>query len=590
MSSPNDPKTPPGGEPKKPSAIIDLKATEVKGGDPKGAPKQVEGPSGDAKATASAVPPVGGAAPPKSDPSVKADAGASAAASGSKSSASTPSASSASKPTGPQPASGPVPPSASAAAKPVRGSSVASMATHAVAGLVGGLLALLAADTLGPQLGLPGHDKSATEVLQKRIGELEQRVGAAASASDQTAAVARTVAAAEKRLADLEQTNSRLAQLEAQNAALGEQTRALKDAIAKAPASDDARVARMEERLATMAAAAGTDNRVPQLAAVTGKLADLESTIATQLGQARAALRQDLDQRLAPIAEASEAARSGAQRLDRELQALKTEAARLAERAEAGKLTDDRLQQSILAVEQQAAAVKASLEGLSGQLTAELKSVARPADVAGAVGPITAKIGQIEASLKDVVRSEEDRKSSAERIVLSLELGNLKRAVERGGSYASELASVQKISGGRLPLAPLTRFKDTGVATTSDLAEEFRSVANAILDAETVGTDAGVVDRLLAGAKSVVRVRKVGHEPDDKSPEAVVGRMQEAVRDGRLAAVLDNAKQLGERGRTAAKPWLEKVEARYAVEQAIADVDEQLKAAIGGAAPAKGVN
>jgi hypothetical protein len=588
MSSPNDgsPKPPPGGEPKKPSAIIDLKATEVKGGDPKAAQKQVEGPTSESKSTASAVPPVGGS------PSSKSESGTSAAAGGAKSSTSPASSSSAGKPTGPQPASaaGTVPPASAAAAKLARGSSVASMASHAVAGLVGGLLALLAADTLGPQLGLPGHDKTATETLQKRIGELEQRVGAAARASDQTAAVAKTVAAAEKRLADLEQTNARLAQLEAQNTALGEQTRALKDAIAKSPASDDARVARMEERLATMAAAAGTDNRVPQLAAVTGKLADLESTIGTQLGQARTALRQDLDQRLAPIAEASEAARSGAQRLDRELQALKTEAARLAERLEAGKLTDDRLQQSILAVEQQATAVKASLDGLNGQLAAELKGVARPADVAGAVGPLSAKIGQIEASLKDVVKSEEDRRSSAERIVLSLELGNLKRAVDRGGSYASELASVQKISGGKLPLAPLTRFKDSGVATTADLADEFRSVANAILDAETVGTDAGVVDRLLAGAKSVVRVRKVGHEADDKSPEAVVGRMQEAVRDGRLAAVLDNAKQLGERGRTAARVWLDKVEARYAVEQAIAEVDQQLKAAIGGSAPAKGVN
>jgi hypothetical protein len=573
-----------GGDPKKPSAIIDLKATEVKGGDPKAAPKQVEGPAGETKASTSSVPPAGAA------PGAKSDGGPSAAASAAKASAATTTASAAStsKPAGPQPPSaGAVPP---AAAKPARGSSVASMASHAVAGLVGGLLALLAADTLGPQLGLPGHDKSATEALQKRVGELEQRVGAAARASDQTAAVAKTVAAAEKRLADLEQTNARLAQLEAQNTALGEQTRALKDAIAKAPASDDARVARMEERLATMAAAAGTDNRVPQLAAVTGKLADLESTIATQLGQARTALRQDLDQRLAPIAEASEAARSGAQRLDRELQALKTEAARLAERMEAGKLTDDRLQQSILAVEQQAAAVKASLDGLSGQLASELKGVARPADLAGAVAPITAKIGQIEASLKDVVKSEEDRRSSAERIVLSLELGNLKRAVERGGSYASELASVQKISGGKLPLAPLGRFKDTGVATTADLAEEFRLVANAILDAETVGTDAGVVDRLLAGAKSVVRVRKVGHEADDKSPEAIVGRMQEAVRDGRLGAVLDNAKQLGERGRTAARGWLDKVEARHAVEQAIAEVDQQLKSAIGGGVPAKGVN
>jgi hypothetical protein len=220
-----------------------------------------------------------------------------------------------------------------------------------------------------------------------------------------------------------------------------------------------------------------------------------------------------------------------------------------------------------------------------------MQAVARPADVASAVAPVAQKVGQLEANLKDVVRSEEDRKASAERIVLSLELANLRRAVDRGGAFARELQDVRKIAGNKLDLAPLAKFETTGVATPPDLVAEFRGVANAILDAEATTADASVVDRLLAGAKSIVRVRRVDHDAGDKSAEAIVGRMQSALTDGELGRVLEESKALGERAQVAARPWLDKVAARQSVETAIARVEDQLKTTIAGqAAPAKGVN
>ena len=346
--------------------------------------------------------------------------------------------------------------------------------------------------------------------------------------------------------------------------------------------------------MAALAAAAGTDperGRIPQLAAISGKVADLEATIANQLGQVRKTLGQEIDQRLAPVAEASEAARAGAQRLDREVASVKSEAVRLAQRADAGKAVDDRMEQALRGIEQQAAALKVAIDGLKSDVAAELKSVARPADVAGVVSPVSQRVEQLEASLKGVVRSEEERRASAEKIVLSLELGNLKRAIDRGRGYAGELADVLKLAGNQLPLAPLARYKDTGVATAADLAAELRTLAHTMLDAQNAPAEASIVDRLMSGAKSIVRVRKVSHDAEDKSPEAVVARMDDAAKDGRFGVVLQEAKQLGERAQAVARPWLDKVEARHAVETAIADIEKQLKASIGaGPAPAKGVN
>ena len=87
------------------------------------------------------------------------------------------------------------------------------------------------------------------------------------------------------------------------------------------------------------------------------------------------------------------------------------------------------------------------------------------------------------------------------------------------------------------------------------------------------------MDRLLSGARSIVRVRKAGHAADDASLEALIGRMEAAIKDGRLADVLANAKKLPPKAALAGEDWIRKVEARQAVEQAMAEVE----------APAQGI-
>jgi hypothetical protein len=112
-----------------------------------------------------------------------------------------------------------------------------------------------------------------------------------------------------------------------------------------------------------------------------------------------------------------------------------------------------------------------------------------------------------------------------------------------------------------------------------------------MLDADAEPTDGSVVDRLLTGAKSIVRVRKVNHAPGDNSAEAVIGRMETALRDSRLGDVIEEAKKLSDKVRAPAKAWLAKIDGRFAVEKALADIEAQLKGSLAGAAePKKGNN
>ena len=61
--------------------------------------------------------------------------------------------------------------------------------------------------------------------------------------------------------------------------------------------------------------------------------------------------------------------------------------------------------------------------------------------------------------------------------------------------------------------------------------------------------------------------------------------MEDALADGKLADVLSEAQQLPPKAAEPAEGWLAKVEARAAVDRALASVEDQLKASLSGKAP-----
>jgi hypothetical protein len=170
--------------------------------------------------------------------------------------------------------------------------------------------------------------------------------------------------------------------------------------------------------------------------------------------------------------------------------------------------------------------------------------------------------------------------------MLALELANLKRAIDRGEPFAAELERAKRVGGFVIDFTPLERYMLDGVPSLQELVQAFRKVANAMLDAEAEPADASLLDRLLAGARSIVRVRKAGHAADDTSLEAIIGRMEAALKEGRLPEVLAQAKKLPPKAALAGEDWIRKVEARAAVDKAMADVEVTLKASLGPRRPA----
>jgi hypothetical protein len=456
--------------------------------------------------------------------------------------------------------------------------------THLAAGLAGGVVVLLAWQVLDPL----GGSRSASPEMTKRLAALEATVRERTSAptTDPAAIVAQATQAAAKQSEEL---SRRLAAVSEAQAQLAAETKVLKDAQAKSSAAGNAgeRLARLEEQIGTMAKAATAEpdraGRIPQLAQLTGKVVDLEQQLATRLDRLRADVLQDVETRVGANTETSEAAKSGTQRIDREVAGIKSDTTRLGQRLDQLKGSQDKLEAMANTLQAGQTRLQSDLKAAQTEIARELAGVAKPADVARAVTPLTDKLAALEGSMQGVVSAEETRRTNAERIVLSLELGNLKRAMERGSRYQSELAEVKRLAGTRLDLAALERYQTTGVSTLPELTRDFRTVANAVIDADATPEGAGVVDRLMTGAKSIVRVRRTTHADGDTSAEAIVARMEAALADGRLVDVLGEAKKLPPRSLTPAQAWLSKVEARQAVDAALVGIDNALKSSLGGA-------
>lgn len=525
--------------PKKPSALLDLKPSEV----------ELKGASDAGAKAASSV------------------AAAAAAATGQSATQSRGGSSGSPQPGSPG-AGGRSPPPASS-------SGLRGAATHLVAGLAGGLLALLGADAMMSKLR-PGSSETgrASQRLEARIGHLEQLASRPLPPELQ-----QRLAATETHVADLDKTARGIRE---QQERLAGETRALgakvNEASAAAPSTgaDAARLARLEEIMGTLSEAAKDPQagRVPQLAAIAGKLADLETSLATQIAQLRQSVTQEVDSRLSQSSEAAQAARAGTQRLDREFAGVRNEAAQITQRVDGLKAQSDRLETGLQGLREQTAALKTDVDR-------ELKQVARSSDVSTALSPLTSKLSLLEQNVQGVVRSEDDRRANVERIVTALELGNLKRTIERGAPFARELAEVRRVAGPKLDLTTLERYRDRGVPSLAELEREFKSVAFQIIDGDKQPAQAHWTDKLIASARSVVRVRKVDQESDDDSIEGRVARLEGHLKGGRLAEVSAEAAKLSERARAPAKAWLDKVEARAAVERSIAVIEQELKASLG---------
>ncbi len=193
------------------------------------------------------------------------------------------------------------------------------------------------------------------------------------------------------------------------------------------------------------------------------------------------------------------------------------------------------------------------------------------AEIASQIAPIAEQLAGLE-------HSQTERVSDSRTATLAFTLTNLKRAVAEGKPFAAELAAVENLSPAKLPVSELAPYKDSGVPTLQQLQRDFAEISGNVIQKHYHGKANSIVGEVLSRARAAIQVRPKGSAGD--TVEAVLGRMDSALKAGDLKGALTGAAALEGPAKDELQTWLEHARARAAADEAIRKTDQELLASL----------
>ncbi|MCC8932999.1 mitofilin family membrane protein [Rhizobium sp. 'Codium 1'] len=267
-----------------------------------------------------------------------------------------------------------------------------------------------------------------------------------------------------------------------------------------------------------------------------------------------------------------------------EIEALKAEVARLAAQpatpaadpALAERLSE--LEASIADASTAPAADPGAVEALKTQLVAAEQAIE---SLRSEIASNKQAMDESATRLSEAERKLEEPRSDIE-MARAIALAGLKTAIDRGGPFLSELDALKSVSPEDPSVASLTPLASTGVPSRSDLTREFGQVAEDILAAiNQPAAGEGWTDRLMASARSLVKVRPVGNVEGD-SPEAIVARVENKLQNGDLKGAALEWELLPGAGKQASSDFATKLKNRIEAEERVSAALSQTVAGNGG--------
>ncbi|MBU4531848.1 MAG: hypothetical protein KUA43_16930 [Hoeflea sp.] len=241
--------------------------------------------------------------------------------------------------------------------------------------------------------------------------------------------------------------------------------------------------------------------------------------------------------------------------LDERLAALEDRIAALGE-ADGTAAPDPAVAAEISEMRAAQSGLQAALNELQTQSSAQLSEM-------------SSKIAALEQGQADMAEQlgEPGRQVDLARAIAS---AGLKSAIDRGGSFMAELEAFASVAPDDPAVPELRDLAASGVPSRSRLIEAFPEAATtAIAAADPGDPDAGLVDRLMSSAMSVVKVRRVGDVEGDTA-EAIAARAEARLMDGDLDAALAEWNTLPDASRAAASEFGDALAARARAEKLIA--------------------
>lgn len=244
--------------------------------------------------------------------------------------------------------------------------------------------------------------------------------------------------------------------------------------------------------------------------------------------------------------------------------------------AKAGKpVADPAMAARIDALEKSANSLRSDIANLRAQSdkTASALSDTKSAPAAAApdIAALTDRLAQLERASKteraELAQQSEkiaDAKAKDDkplRFVVAAAL--LDVAVRHGDPYQSQLSAARSLAAKPDMLKPLDAFASSGIPTPVALSRELLAIVPKLSPpAEATAANAGIVERLQAGASKLVRIERTDGVGNDRG--AIVSRVTAAVVRNDFVEARRELKTLPETERAPAQAWLDKADARDA--------------------------
>lgn len=203
------------------------------------------------------------------------------------------------------------------------------------------------------------------------------------------------------------------------------------------------------------------------------------------------------------------------------------------------------------------------------QLAGRLDTIEKAVNAAGAqTVDAETRIATLEKSLADIAAKVEAQ-ADQPRIALAIAASALKAAVDRGGPFASEVETFAAVAPDSPELAELRALAKEGVPARAELLAAAPDAAIAMIGAaRTVDENAGFFERLLASAESLIKVRPIG-VVEGEGVDAIVARMEAALKAGDLARALAEYETLPEGPKAAGAAFAGQIRLRQKAEELV---------------------
>jgi hypothetical protein len=207
-------------------------------------------------------------------------------------------------------------------------------------------------------------------------------------------------------------------------------------------------------------------------------------------------------------------------------------------------------------------AVADQLQGQIQTLQSQIAAMKSASDAAAASEQdVTRRLAAAEAKIND--------RGPEQQVARAVAAAALKAAIDRGGTFQTELDTFASVAGNDPAIQQLQPFATRGVPSRISLQQEFPRVADAMLEAANQpNPNASIADRLMSSAMSVVKVRRVGEVAGD-TPEAKVARVENALQNGDLAAAAREWVALPDASKAVAGDFKQRLDARIQVENLV---------------------